>query len=63
VEVLTAQMGHNDIETTWDFYIDKAIILMMANLGIVNDIARDSDETVESFINKPEIDIKSILNE
>jgi len=60
VEVLTAQMGHNDIETTWNFYIDRARVLMMANLGIVNDIATNSEETVESFINNSQINLTNI---
>lgn len=51
-QVLTEQMGHEHIETTFKYYIDKARILTLANKGYVNDIVTNQDESVEEFIER-----------
>jgi len=40
-EVLTNQMGHEDIETTYRHYIDLARVTLMAHQGHVNELVSD----------------------
>jgi integrase len=49
-EVVRNQMGHEEIDTTYNFYIDKARLLALAHEGYVNELVTDPDECVEEFI-------------
>lgn len=51
-EAIKNQMGHDDIETTFKFYIDKARILALAHSGYVNELVSDPNECVEKFIER-----------
>lgn len=49
-EALTNQMGHEDIETTFKYYIDLARVILAANKGRVTELITDSHEGVHAFI-------------
>lgn len=49
-EVLTNQMGHEDIETTFKHYVDLARVILAANKGKVTELITDSHEGVHAFI-------------
>jgi site-specific recombinase XerD len=53
-EVLRNQMGHEDLETTYKFYIDMARVVMLSNAGIVHELVTSPDESVEDFIERLE---------
>lgn len=49
-EAIKNQMGHDDFETTYKYYIDMARVVMMLHKGRTLDILTDSGQTVSSFI-------------
>jgi len=51
-EVVRNQMGHEEIDTTFRFYIDKARLLALAHEGYVNELVTEPDECVEEFIER-----------
>lgn len=51
-EVIRNQMGHEDLETTFKFYIDKARLLALAHKGYVNELVTEPGESVEEFIER-----------
>ncbi|EAQ97954.1 Site-specific recombinase XerD [Congregibacter litoralis KT71] len=56
-EVLKSQMGHQDLATTYKYYVDKARLVVMANQGMVNEIITDQDVSVEQFIEEMEASV------
>ena len=51
-QVLQNQMGHEDLQTTYDHYIDAARLLVMSHQGLMNDLVKGPDETVSEFISR-----------
>ncbi|MEZ8411775.1 hypothetical protein AB6C71_03390 [Vibrio splendidus] len=51
-EVLRNQMGHEDIGTTYKYYIDMSRVLAMSNKGYVAEIITEDDESVIDFIER-----------
>ncbi|MDU0701898.1 site-specific integrase [Pseudomonas aeruginosa] len=49
-EILINQMGHEDIETTFAYYIDMARVVVLANKGRVTELVRYAQQGVHSFI-------------
>lgn len=49
-EVLKNQMGHEDLETTYKYYIDQARLLVLAHQGHVHELVTEPTETVEEFV-------------
>ncbi|SDL47308.1 Site-specific recombinase XerD [Janthinobacterium sp. OK676] len=51
-EILVKQMGHEDLSTTYKYYVDMARLLMLAHDGHVHELVTDPDQTVEEFVEK-----------
>ncbi|WED22683.1 site-specific integrase [Vibrio sp. JC009] len=51
-EALTNQMGHEDIGTTYKYYVDLARVLMMSHKGYVAEIITEDNESVMEFIDR-----------
>lgn len=51
-EVLTSQMGHDDISTTFRYYVDMARLLLLAHKGLVHELITEDGETVEEFVDR-----------
>jgi integrase len=51
-QVLTNQMGHEDAETTYRYYIDMARLLVMAHEGHIHELITEPNETVSEFIER-----------
>ncbi|EKB1970471.1 DNA breaking-rejoining enzyme [Vibrio parahaemolyticus] len=51
-EALINQMGHEDISTTYKYYVDMARVIMMSNQGYVAEIITEDDESVMDFIER-----------
>lgn len=49
-EVLRNQMGHEDLSTTYKYYVDLARLLVHRSRGGVNELVTASDESVAEFI-------------
>lgn len=49
-EIMRNQLGHEDIETTYKYYIEKARILMLARKGYTSELIRLTDQPVVDFI-------------
>ncbi|WP_218573623.1 site-specific integrase [Pseudomonas sp. OIL-1] len=60
-EVLKNQMGHEDIATTYRFYIDKARLVAMGSRGFVNEIIASPGMNVESFIDEIEAQAGALI--
>lgn len=53
-EVLSNQMGHEDISTTYKYYIDMARLIMLTHNGIAHDLVTDPSESVGEFLKRLE---------
>jgi integrase len=53
MQVLKRQMGHSNVITTYEHYVDVARVLLLAHEGYVNDLYVNADQTVEEFLNHP----------
>lgn len=51
-QVLTQQMGHEDVATTYKFYVDMARVLMFVHEGKALDLIRAPEHSVSSFIER-----------
>lgn len=51
-QVLTQQMGHEDLETTYKFYVDMARVLMYVHKGKALDLIRAPEHSVSGFIER-----------
>jgi integrase len=51
-QVLIDQMGHEDIETTFNHYIDLARVVMLANKGRVTELITNAHDGVHAFIDQ-----------
>lgn len=60
-QVLKDQMGHEDLETTFKYYVDMGRLVLMAHKGMVHELIAEDDETVEQFIDR--IDGQWLANE
>lgn len=49
-QALTRQMGHEDVATTYKFYVSMARVLMFAHKGHALDLIRAPEHSVSSFI-------------
>lgn len=49
-QVLVAQMGHDDVQTTYKYYVDMARIIMMLHKGRTFDLITSSAKTVSNFM-------------
>lgn len=49
-QALTSQMGHEDVATTYKFYVSMARVLMFAHKGHALDLIRAPEHSVSSFI-------------
>lgn len=49
-QVLIAQMGHEDVQTTYKHYIDMARIILMVHKGRAFDLVTSPAQTIGSFI-------------
>lgn len=51
-QVLTQQMGHEDVATSYKFYVDMARVLMFVHRGKALDLIRAPERSVSSFIQR-----------
>ena len=49
-QAITAQMGHEDIETTYKYYIDMARIIMMLHKGQTFELINNPNQTIGAFM-------------
>lgn len=55
-QVITNQLGHNDIEITYKHYIDMARVMMATHKGLALDLINNPKHTVQNFtalLNRP----------
>ncbi|WP_223434647.1 MULTISPECIES: site-specific integrase [unclassified Pseudomonas] len=50
-QVLTAQMGHDDVQTTYKYYVDMARLIMLLHKGRSFDLVTSPAQTVRDFMN------------
>jgi len=53
MQVLKNQLGHSDLATTFEHYVDVARVLLLAQEGFVNDLYINADQTVGEFLKEP----------
>ncbi len=51
-QVLMSQMGHEDIDTTYKFYVDMARLVLIAHEGLIHELVNQPKETVEEFLER-----------
>jgi len=51
-EAIIQQLGHEDIETTYKYYIDMARVIMMVHKGRTLDLIQSPTHTVSGFMHK-----------
>lgn len=51
-DILRRQMGHEDIDTTFKYYVDMARLVMLANKGKVTELITKSNLGVHAFIDE-----------
>lgn len=49
-DALVMQLGHEDIETTFNHYVDMSRVVMLANNGRVTELITQAHDSVQSFI-------------
>ena len=49
-QAITAQMGHEDIETTYKYYIDMARIIMMLHKGKTFELINNPNQATGAFM-------------
>lgn len=53
MQVLKNQLGHSDLHTTFEHYVDVARVLLLAHEGFVNELYVNADQTVAEFLDLP----------
>ena len=53
-EALKNQMGHEDLETTYKYYIDMARLVYSAHQGTVHELLTSPQKTVQEMLNDME---------
>lgn len=51
-QVLLNQMGHDELSTTFKYYVDMARLVLIAHEGSVHELVTRPSETVEQFVRK-----------
>lgn len=49
-QVLMNQMGHNDIDTSFKYYVDMARLVLIAHQGLIHELVSEPKETVDNFL-------------
>lgn len=58
-QVLTEQMGHEDISTTFKYYVDRARIIAQANFGRLSEVMNEV-ESIRDFVSRIEENKKNL---